>query len=242
LLQRAGARVVTAENGAVGVRRALECRFDVILMDMQMPELDGYAATTELRSRGCTLPIIAMTAHAMKGDRERCLAAGMDGYLSKPINAQEMIALVESLAPASTMRPHHNSAVKKTAEASPPPAAVVFDAEEALAKCFNSIKMLQESIQCFFSEVDDLFPQMRRALKKGDLKKVGQLGHRLKGTILYLGAQPAREAAAGVERICKSSGASPAAEEAVKTLEYECRVLKDALREHPLTDELKESD
>ena len=98
-------------------------------------------------------------------------------------------------------------------------------------------------IQCFFDEVGKLFPQMRAALKKGDLGEVGRLGHRMKGTVVYLGAQPAKEAALRVERFCKSSSGCPSeAEETVHELERECIRLRDALSEHSLSADTAESD
>jgi signal transduction histidine kinase/CheY-like chemotaxis protein len=95
LLERAGARVTTAENGAVGVDLATKGSFDVILMDMQMPVMDGYTASRRLREWGATVPIIALTAHTMTGDREKCLDAGCTDYLMKPINAEQMFAAIE---------------------------------------------------------------------------------------------------------------------------------------------------
>ena len=121
--------------------------------------------------------------------------------------------------------------------------AVVFDSEEAIRRCFNSQDMVCEMIQCFFDEVENLFPQMRTALEKGDLVEVGRLGHRIKGTVVYLGAQPAKEAALRVERFCKCEGGTPSeAEEAINALEHECVTLKAALKSHRLAAEPKQGD
>jgi CheY-like chemotaxis protein len=108
LLRKRGHTIVTAVNGREAVAAVTKVLFDIVLMDVQMPEMDGLEATTAIRKleavTGAHVPIIALTAHAMKGDREICLAAGMDEYLSKPINPTQLFALIESLTgvPAST--------------------------------------------------------------------------------------------------------------------------------------------
>ena len=103
LLGRRGAEIHTAENGAVALAQMEENPADVVLMDMQMPVMDGYAATTELRRRGFEGPIVALTAHAMKGDREKCEQAGCSDYLAKPIDADLLIAKVVELADATRL-------------------------------------------------------------------------------------------------------------------------------------------
>lgn len=92
LLLKRGMKVEFASNGQEALDTVARSSFDFILMDMQMPVMDGYAATRHLRSTGYTGPIIALTAHAMKEDRERCLSAGCDEYLTKPIDSRVLVA------------------------------------------------------------------------------------------------------------------------------------------------------
>ena len=101
VLEKSGAHVTIAENGLVAVELALEAQregrpFDVILMDMQMPEMDGYAATAKLRDTGYHHPIIALTAHAMSGDREKCIRAGCDDYTTKPVSRATLLAVIRA--------------------------------------------------------------------------------------------------------------------------------------------------
>ena len=107
MLEKRGHRVSIASNGREAVAKAKEGAFDVVFMDIQMPEMDGLQATAAIRAReeltGGHLPIVAMTAHAMTGDRERCLAAGMDGYVSKPIQRAELFAVLEQVTSGSAV-------------------------------------------------------------------------------------------------------------------------------------------
>jgi CheY-like chemotaxis protein len=106
LLEKRGHRVVLAQNGREALEALEKQPFHIVLMDLQMPEMDGFEATQRIREKekasGAHLAIIALTAHAMKGDEERCLACGMDGYVTKPIKLDDLFSVLEKVAPGIT--------------------------------------------------------------------------------------------------------------------------------------------
>ncbi len=242
----------TASKSRKNGREALELLrnhdFDAVLMDVQMPEMDGLAAAAAIRKLDdptkARLPIIAMTAHALKGDRDRCLAAGMDAYISKPIDGTEMIEMVERLAGAGG---GSEQATIAPVEQDPPQAAAVgpetkdfagqvpagdmsvFDLDGAVRSCFGKYHLFQEMVGCLFCEADPLLAQMRKALADGNATEVGNAAHRLKGTVGYLGAVPALDATQRVEQL-GTSGDLTGATQAIQQLEEQLAILKQALR------------
>jgi two-component system, sensor histidine kinase and response regulator len=140
--------VTVVGNGKQALALYDQLSFDVILMDIQMPEMDGLEATAAFReaekNSGKHIPIIAMTAHAMKGDKERCLASGMDGYLSKPIRGKDLLALVERSAPSPSEEPFDvENAVRPTCK---------FDGAALLARLDGSPELCAELIAAFLKE------------------------------------------------------------------------------------------
>jgi two-component system, sensor histidine kinase and response regulator len=225
LLKRRGHTVTAVENG----RKALaaiqsRARFDLVLMDLQMPEMGGLEATRAIRDREreertTRLPLVALTAHAMQGDRERCLEAGMDGYLSKPIDVDELIATVERFgeAPAKPAE----SITQETDGTS-------FDERAALAYCGGERRLLKEVIGLFRSDYPSVLEQIERALHQKDSEALRQAAHRLKGAIATVGAPAGQRAAAELERMAQSKKFEEAGR-AYATLRREIERLEESL-------------
>jgi PAS domain S-box-containing protein len=164
-----------------------------------------------------------------QGQERLCRAAVID--ISRQKRADES-ATADAGAVSTTPSP--------TAPASPP-AVAVFDPGLALKRCLNKRDLLQQMIEFFFKDADSFLPQIRAALQKGDLVDVGQLGHRLKGTIAHIGAEAARNAAERVERLLRHAERAEA-EDAVRAFERECEVLRAALTEYQATTSLMQGD
>jgi len=196
LLERWGHHVEVAGNGQIALDMVARQQFDVILMDMQMPVMDGLEATRRIRAMETRrrTPIIAMTANAMDTDRDSCLAAGMDDYLSKPIKSRELQQMLQHFSSAhvqlSLTRPAPLSAL-----ASP---AVVFDYADAMTRVDQEV--LHIIAQAFVDQWPDDRKKMRDGLECGDLKPVLHTAHALKGTLSMFGAKPASELAYQIEQ------------------------------------------
>ena len=232
LLDRQGHHVEVAQNGAEALELVRRHAFDLVLMDVQMPVMDGFQATAAIRAlqepAKAQTPIVAMTAHALKGDDQRCLAAGMNGYLAKPINAGHLIETVESLA-RKPARPPTAAATEGTPSVSSDGGATpVFQLEEAMARCMGKQELFQQMIGFFVEESVASLPAIRLGLERRDVAAMAQAAHRLRGTVLYLGATRTAEAALKVERLSEA-GDLVAAAEAIRQLEQECAALKETL-------------
>jgi PAS domain S-box-containing protein len=223
ILKRRGHLVTLAENG----REALEClaasAFEVVLMDVQMPEMNGLEATEAIRATeagtGRHLPIVAMTAHAMAGDRERCLAAGMDEYLTKPIRAEALVAHVERIA------------MKSVSSGAPRDDAPVFALDEALQRVDGDRALFAEIVGIFLADAPGMLADVAAAVGLGDAAAVGRTAHRLKGSILTFAAPAASEIALRLEHAGRAGDLS-AADEDLARLTAEVGRLCDALAAH----------
>jgi signal transduction histidine kinase/DNA-binding response OmpR family regulator/ligand-binding sensor domain-containing protein/HPt (histidine-containing phosphotransfer) domain-containing protein len=191
LLQKMGHTVAIANNGKEALALLATRSFDLVLMDIQMPEMDGIEATRRIRedeSRTSNhMSIIAMTAHAMKGDRERCLAAGMDGYISKPINASKLeleIATVHTTHKPVTPEDATKETFHSRNKILPVP-VVTWDRLRLLENLGGDDGLLREVIDVFLKEVPRQLAELRLALLERDAKMMAKTAHSLKGAVGY---------------------------------------------------------
>jgi CheY-like chemotaxis protein len=210
-------------------------RFDLVLMDVQMPEMDGLEAAACIRERekqtGRHVPIIAMTAHAMKGDRERCLDAGMDGYLAKPIRASDLVRVLQEFQVFSSASPPDHAAGEPASMPGTetlPLTKDVLDRQAILARVGNDRQLLKELVDLFLDEAPRLITAIREAIARADVPALKVAAHTLKGAVSNFSTWPAFEAALRLETMGQT-GELAQAGETVAALEVAMAQLVPAL-------------
>ena len=211
LMERQGHTVEVAGNGRVALELLAKNTFDLVLMDVQMPEVNGLEATAVIRRQegvtGQHVPIIALTAHAMKGDQERCLAAGVDAYLSKPLNAGELVNTIELLISGQ------NGAATYVETGGPEMEGEV-DFAALVSRTDGDVDLAHELIEIFLEDSPKLLSDVRVAVENGDAFGLDRAAHAAKGALGYFSSGPAVNAARHLQRM----GAEGELSEAHKTL------------------------
>jgi CheY-like chemotaxis protein len=181
MLEKLGHAVTVANNGREAVDKVQGEQFDVVFMDVQMPEMDGLAATGQIRALEKQtrkhVPIVAMTAHAMKGDKERCLEAGMDNYVSKPIRRKELSAVIEAiiqqfLAPGEAVDGTNGKEES---------AMEVFDKDGLLEECDGDLEYISRMLQMFDNDIRERMVRLQKAVDAGDCDAMMREAHAVKG-------------------------------------------------------------
>jgi CheY-like chemotaxis protein/HPt (histidine-containing phosphotransfer) domain-containing protein len=207
MLEKRGHDVIVAENGKEAIaaldRREVK-RFDLILMDVQMPVMGGLKATILIREQervtGGHVPIIALTAHAMKGDRELCLKAGMDGYVTKPLRIEDLLTVMKSVVTAKPLSDRSALCPKQTGEENND----VFDRKQALVCVDGDRELLGEVASIFWEECPQLLAGIDAAITRGDAAALERTAHRLKGSVGNFGASTVCELARRLEAMGKA--------------------------------------
>ena len=226
LLEKLGHTVTIVGNGKEAVATAESGAFDLIVMDVQMPEMDGLEAASIIRRRqeetSRRIPIMALTAHAAPEDRERCRAAGMDGYLSKPLRLADLEGEIERLFESASRK---RSSSRKRIE--PKVAADLIDEKKVLAGLGDDRELFADVLQLFLQDSERLLQRIQAAGEAKDPVDLGHSAHALKGSIANLSSGPAHQYAAELERMGKS-GECDSASEVIAKLQEALRQLQAA--------------
>ena len=241
LLQKRGHTVIPTGNGQEAIAVLETQRFDLVLMDVQMPVMDGFEAIRAIRSKerttGSHIPIIALTAHAMKGDREKCLGVGADDYVSKPIRTSDLLAAMDrskilKVEASAKAEPSLKTAPLPQGAAPPPPAPVpanearsgVFDVNDALDRVEGDRELLEEIARIFTSECASNMDAIRQAHAAGDARVLERVAHAIKGASANLSAVAVSQAAFELEKLAASGNLTNAGE-SIDKLQREVGIL-----------------
>jgi len=224
LLRSRGHSILAAGSGKEALAAFAREKFDLIVMDLQMPEMDGLEATTAIRTlektTGAHIPILALTAHTLDSDRERCLAAGMDAYISKPICTKDFMSAIGLLLPGSVDEEITDSPAE--------PQPQLLDTRDLMARFDGDTELLQEAAEIFRQTYPKLLAELCAAVSLGDASAVERAAHTIKGSVGNFAGIAAVEAAFKLERMGRSQDLRHAAE-ACTTLESEIERLMPAI-------------
>jgi len=228
ILEKRGHSVTVAETGEAALAALEEESFDLILIDVQMPKMDGFQATLAIREKekqtGAHIPIIAMTAHAMTGDRERCLEAGMDDYVAKPVQATKLFEVIERVVPAPSV-----AEIVSAPMPEPERARSVFDRVAALEHMDGNVELMKSIVELFFGESERLMAEAKAAIAGRDAKTLERAAHTLRGLARNFSAEDAAGAALWLETLGRDNDFR-SADDAAALLHKEFQRLTEALR------------
>jgi CheY-like chemotaxis protein/HPt (histidine-containing phosphotransfer) domain-containing protein len=232
LLEKQKHRVRVAGNGRealLAMEKTGYQGFDLVLMDVQMPEMDGLEATVAIRAQekekgtGFHVPIVAMTAHAMKGDKERCLASGMDAYLPKPINTQQLLGVIEVLAGVTSETGNEPSPTSR-------PKEEVLDKSSILTAFEGDTELIREVLGLFLEECPRQMTAIREAVESSDAEKIYRAAHSLRGSLSNFAAAGAFQSAQYLEKLGREGDVARAGS-AFQALEEHVSLLYSAMAE-----------
>ena len=215
-LEKQGHLIITAENGQEAVDHFLQNRFDIIFMDMQMPVMDGYKAVQEIRrieqeSGAQKTPIVAMTAYSMQGDREKCLSAGMDSYLSKPARPNEIIATLRRLLASSSNHLLQDNALNQkhlpvnSITSEEETLLLVYDKSDLLERLGNKNELVGRFIGMFIKNVTGYMELLKSAIASRDQEQTRVQAHTIKGAAANISAKRMQRTAAAMEDHAKNA-------------------------------------
>jgi len=205
ILRNVGYRAEAVANGVEAIKALKDLPFDLVLMDVQMPEMDGYEATRVIRSTQSpvlnrAVPIIAVTAHAMQGDRERCLAAGMNDYLAKPIGAKALAAMVAKWLP-DTSTPTPTPAKDTQAVSTSDNRAPVLDWVSFRDRLMGDEQLARVVMRAFLEDIPRQLVTLERLAQGADVEALSAQAHTVKGVAANVGGEALRQTAAAMERL-----------------------------------------
>jgi CheY-like chemotaxis protein len=234
ILSKRGHHCVEADSGQQAIQAALSQPLDVAVMDVQMPDIDGYEVTATIRQNeqetGQHLPILALTAHAMAGDQQKCLDAGMDAYLAKPLRPKQLVTLVESMGQAATENAVDN--LVSTDDRIAQDESQSFSFEAALESLDNEKDLLEQQMRFFVNDGPILIEHIRQAIADQNHRGLELPAHRLKGLLARYAYHDASALAYDLEQMGKQKSIGEEAEAKAGQLAEMVDRLVSAMKEY----------